>query len=1496
MIRALGSVVAVTTREKTHSSQPAPNLQVRITQLTQLCSMQMSAHVDELKVELLSNDMFNGENILQTTLRTYIERVRHRGSYSRAVHTTERLTIQRMRTMGIDVSSARAILRGIHSVLDINQKYDTNELILEQIQQLKSWMERDRRDFSECIRIVEPLFAVTFSGLHLSHYALTYDNKTSFFIEELVAVDQDRNPILHAFCANQGNVDSLSMHRKNKPDGKDKASGRRRKNSTIRRETVEDMAKNLEATSIANYSAIGFSCVQQDAHFGWGGGGYSASVLYENFSSKFISNRHHGLSVFAKNVDLILSPNGIPKIVSNVLPLVGDLYEQCSEMSRRLAQHKQLSRLESKIMGSPAFRKRAKRSQFKDRKNLNTIQSSKNLLHDSNPLLHESEVKLSYDVSIACAHVVFAAFDDLLAEWALHKINLGFVDMINPRVDSGESPQKTATVKVEKIELHDLTEFGNKHPSVMWRERKCSDNVLTVKFCFEENDVDVNLSVKGLRMLYTARFVEDFSIFVCDHFVDIIRSSFSSLNDTMDLVAEKQKLDHLPPIDLVSIETESSTSEDSGDESSVDEIAGNAFFEYPIPNLDPPDGGDDIKYSEIRQPGERPLQSSSRRLLRTSQFSNLRSNFELGAHHGMNDSGGNVKHQQSNANITNVVQPAGEMKMKTHWRLQFTNFNLLFPRNSGSEDLVALKIDYLDFFEKLVSQSFDSPSACNDIAEGQEMYYYCMDSGAWLWKSTDDASNTCSPLGCDKDNLVNERCSQSSQMRMASSMVEESWNDIQMNIEPVLSDDYFTSDDDDLDFKDTFEEESYATTGPDKNQHAPTVKAHRTQSSAPEKGPRAHKGIDNQIKRYCVKLEGVDIFCSVANSASIQLPSVKPYYKEHKHFVEIRAGRPVYSIVHNDKSSSTWSAQMWNKVTKVKNNIGIVIDFPKNSMRILVCETQIPSSLSLKISMGEFYLLQSVYFDNLQEKGAFFINDDLKRKLNVNRESITRSISPLQQKESTEKTSKTSIPFPDYGTSDYWVHVRRSIPNMEFLLVRSKICLECDMDTNYFLHEIQSLQYLSSENFPSSQFDNSSNRRIPFASVEISWVSLHVQSNDTIMQVALGSSGLRIRDIRGSHVNFAPIICDISRGIDEKTYHGYADFDFGLKESQYCLSNTMDIPVKVSYFNACNWKTINIGLDVPNLDMKNLDTIWLLTDFFSCYYTYSEFGNPSVIAYNICAPSVLPYGGLDCRLFVKKPHIQTRESNFEQEQILFVEADTGFFVRYMYDTQNSARMEILAQDVAIVLMQSYCSPARCRGIRGTTGSGHGTRTIIENFTISYSNQFDHTLKQVDNLLAIVPSSREEDKKDNGNNVGDSVGGHNRHLSVSGDESQRGNYQPYINFDDDSLVLPSCSVNSPKCVSALGEPSRDFPLHSCSVVSSYEDLIFASKLISEFVGIEEVAEDDCGSESKEDELDDAECVDMLDGSEEVRCMLSRMVTAERLTHTPDETYFYAVDNF
>ena len=299
VIGALGNVVSIMSPGSKDVHAPATLASpvvshVRIKRLVDICTIRTSLNVDEVSLTLLSPEELTYEEKMHPMLRSYIERVRRRGTYSRAVHTAERLAIQRMRSLGINVAATSSALRGIRSVIDINHNYDTNELILENIEALKRVVVKGSSPVNPDVRHCEPLLSATLSGLHLSHYALTYDSKTSLFLEEVVVVDQDSNPVLHAFCENQGHFDCLSLHSKTKPNTRDKSKHRRHKKHTVDKSTIESMAKQLEATSIASYSAIAIVYVQQDAHCSWGGAAtprlYSMRHTAPNMLASVITN------------------------------------------------------------------------------------------------------------------------------------------------------------------------------------------------------------------------------------------------------------------------------------------------------------------------------------------------------------------------------------------------------------------------------------------------------------------------------------------------------------------------------------------------------------------------------------------------------------------------------------------------------------------------------------------------------------------------------------------------------------------------------------------------------------------------------------------------------------------------------------------------------------------------------------------------------------------------------------------------------------------------------------------------------------------------------------------------------------------------------------------------------------------------------------------------------------------------------------------------------
>ena len=146
-----------------------------------------------------------------------------------------------------------------------------------------------------------------------------------------------------------------------------------------------------------------------------------------------------------------------------------------------------------------------------------------------------------------------------------------------------------------------------------------------------------------------------------------------------------------------------------------------------------------------------------------------------------------------------------------------------------------------------------------------------------------------------------------------------------------------------------------------------------------------------------------------------------------------------------------------------------------------------------------------------------------------------------------------------------------------------------------------------------------------------------------------------------------------------------------------------------------------------------------------------------------------------------------------------------------------------------MLLKSYHPPLSSRGVRGTAGSGRGVRTVMEYISLKYACNFDKKRNVVDYMFSLYPDVNETKRK-----TGQSERRNAQESKAMLDGMQVSG--GYVNFDDNSLTMPAVRIPTPKAVTPLHIPSRDFPKQCCNITSSFEDSLFSVSLVMEFLGL------------------------------------------------------------
>lgn len=646
---------------------------------------------------------------------------------------------------------------------------------------------------------------------------------------------------------------------------------------------------------------------------------------------------------------------------------------------------------------------------------------------------------------------------------------------------------------------------------------------------------------------------------------------------------------------------------------------------------------------------------------------------------------------------------------------------------------------------------------------------------------------------------------------------------------------------------------------------ASTLHASTVQSQPPDYSgyaeyvPIKAKG-DEPYMRHYIRLESVSILGCLHSPIDCSLGLVQQQsIDESRKFSRIRPNHAIYTGLnsHGDKRSrhshrakarasvhheenpsisaahSYTSRMQWHPITSESFDLKIIIDVnPRNvlQVRTLISDTENFTPICLKATMGELYLLKSIYFDNICELPQFF--------------DSPHDNPPNIGGGPTDETDAIPESIPEYGTPEYLMYLkdRPLFKHSGFAMVCAKLTLDTSIDINYFSENVPSLPYLLRNATPGSELlewlmsafhaADSSERQslwnyqsVPIATIGVERWVLHVQNDLEVTQVGLGADGVYIVDIRTPAQTCQPTLVQASavetaddneNGVRTENY-GFVDFDYGLflqpsSLKEYIKPTQVGTPLQLTVHVSAksNWTTTNVGVDNADINIINLDMIWLLADIFSLYFVSPDYGNPSVAAYKALPSDLLPYGGSDTRVFATRPHIIVMASPLNAtSQSLHLETDCGIYYRNSIDFHGSVNVEVNFSDLALVLLRHYKPAYIARGMRGAAGSGRGVRTQIDHLSGSVVHHYDAIMNHFDLQVNIEP-----------------IDIFDRHQ----DQTEK----TLVDFDDERLKLHPSTLFQPKCVFPLSGIDRDFPENSCDVVTSYEDMLLTVSLITTLI--------------------------------------------------------------
>lgn len=526
--------------------------------------------------------------------------------------------------------------------------------------------------------------------------------------------------------------------------------------------------------------------------------------------------------------------------------------------------------------------------------------------------------------------------------------------------------------------------------------------------------------------------------------------------------------------------------------------------------------------------------------------------------------------------------------------------------------------------------------------------------------------------------------------------------------------------------------------------------------------------------------------------------------------------------------NTSFSNQKWQKLSICSFHSLFLCDVVDQKLRLLITDLPNTSSFNsfnsstvhLQISISEYFLLLSLYFDNFFEESQF---PHPPSGGQGEGSDSTSPMTPSDQPNDVRRSGKDRRPlsaYPPYGTKEYIEYIRSSSFDFEIHLVRSEIIIDFMMSSTHTSALIPSLIFLTLD--PQSclvEEDAEESAMIPFASLQIKWLSLHSFHGKIAHQIAFGIGDLLLTDTRSMDRSHGVHTIRLSQSSPTGTlHHGSANFNYGTHQSTSSLlsSETTYLPLQGVYFEISHgWKTAFLGLQQIDVDLQNIELFYLFRDFFSLYHHNPIFGNPAVQGKLMMDPSLWPITGLDLRIYFVNPHFQIAESPLSTSKSVVLEAEEGLAVRVTTDRLGSVDIHLRAQDSTLVLLKSYQISTATIGIRGTAGSGLGIRTILDQTNVTFSYHFDQQLQQQDFQLILTPKSSKVSPRED-------------FFSINLDLYQNGILSLFSPPPSGQQNQPPSRNNSRRVMMSGG-------ILSCSrVVLSYDDFISLTKIFHQCV--------------------------------------------------------------
>lgn len=1106
--------------------------------------------------------------------------------------------------------------------------------------------------------------------------------------------------------------------------------------------------------------------------------------------------------------------------------------------------------------------------------------------------------------------------------------NVVILRVIGAIDDKSESKSKLQYLKmmVYSLCIDDLTEVGKLHHQIVWRKSsalKSEFPMISIDMATSETFVKLQVLLEEARICFIFRFITELITFFSTSLINpltiIIDDAWKLLSTKLEDIGNEANLLSASATSVTFIENKATFTpfqiyEEDDDDDNISYLEAASMESRSSSNESDSETPSMISdfYSSDSSMSNRPVRRKSAATLGSYKNSGLFSTPMIREDDNENNQRQSKKNLGWSPRVVSrkQLQPKESLPKKEEaphsdaankkddytfqWCLGVIDLFVIDPRNSYSHDMLGIHVDYGSICNMNPSMTWTLPTGAVSAAKNKTFLKFDLKQNKWIFRQLNQVN------GQEKSSLspkqtfeswrhhipIKSDNTQDNSIDMAydrhgdsNGPVSDHLNDYMDENTPSISDHYFdtVSYDKDLPIPKHSPKQFEFTVHPNPNDNwkneseIPSCPYHQKDT------PYDSSSIDEDdqiVSRYSIQLSNVNAFMTIQRSHTM----IHQVIPDTFYFAEVEDNRQVYHIKRsyrhlkgNPVNGHQNHHQHWKKISMKSFGVLLVFDNTKTQSRLLI--TDIDSSidnmcLHADLSMGEFYaLLSSVWFDNFFEQPQQFQSSS---------QYPSTAPSNANNNQSHETATDNSfLSWPRYGTKEYWEKLRHRSNYFVLSIVRNQMKFDCSMETNYFIKDPPSLQYLS----PLHHLHRSKESEVlPIASMYASGVVLQLLINDESVQLAVGAGSMNVIDIRNPSKSCEvqalnipsnrPCPVDAKSRIkpkkslekdfnetnayqdEEYVIYGFSSFDFGLQINPSILMDksneflfNADIPIQYVFMSSATayWKTNCIGLVSADLTINNIDFLLIITDYFSLYFRSEEYGHPGVEAFNQLGQTTLPYGGIDTRLFLKRPLIAIMEDPFSiSSQLLCLEADKGVFYRYLVDSHSSERQEVRIFDLSLTILENYVNSWKARGVRGSAGSGRGAKTLIEYLDADLSYHFD-ALRNIVDFAFAASSSKSDDVDDPLPPLMKTSPPSPRRKNLNNNQVQKIQQnitnREYIDFESENVFVEPIEIEYPRTVISIESVNGLLTSPSCDIIISYEDILFILNVIVDYIKLE-----------------------------------------------------------